>query len=93
MYSGPTIIINNLSQPDPDKLSYFLTISQTIDSELDTEKMCKNYPNDKYQSFKDCDFDFLKQEVSKFGIMPFWATKNVSTATKFRSGLKKLNRD
>ena len=86
MYSGPSIILNDLS--NLDYFSYIVTISQTIDSEFDREKMCENYPNDKYQKFADCDNEFLFQEVLKLGIMPFWATKNVSNVTKFRFGLK-----
>ena len=85
MYTGPSIILNDLS--NPEQLSYIVTISQTIDSEFDIEKMCKNYPNDEYQKFKDCDNEYINQEVLKVGIMPFWSTKNISTATKFRSRL------
>ena len=87
MYTGPSIILNDLS--NPEYLSHIVTISQTIDSELDKEKLCVNYPNDEYQKFKDCDNKFINQEVLKVGLMPFWATKNISTATKFRSELKR----
>ena len=80
MYTGPSIILSYR-----EYLSYFVTITQTIDSEFDIEKMCTNYPNDKYRKFKDCDNEFINQEVLKLGLMPFWATKNISTATKFRS--------
>ena len=83
MYTGPSIILNNLS--NREHLSYIVTISQTIDSEFDIEKMCENYPNDKFQKFKDCDNEFINKEVLKVGLIPFWATKNISIATKFRS--------
>ena len=90
MYTGPSIILNNLS--NREYISYIVTISQTIDSELDIEKMCKKYPNDEYQKFKDCDNEFITQEVLKVGLMPYWATKNISTATKLRFRLNNKDR-
>ena len=86
MYTGPSIILNDLS--NPEQLSYIVT----IDSEFDIEKMCKNYPNDEYQKFKDCDNEYINQEVLKVGIMPFWSTKNISTATKLRFRLNNKDR-
>ena len=81
MYIGPPMI-HELYYPA--YFSYYHTISQIIDSEFDKKKNCKNYPNDNYKKFKDCDFDFVHEQVTKEGLNPFWATKNYSTVTKLK---------
>ena len=53
-----------------------IKISQTIDSELDSDKNCKNYPHKSFENYKSCDENFVNLEVSKYGIMSFWATKD-----------------
>ena len=59
-------------------------ISQSIYSEFDMEKKCQIYPNEKYESYKDCDDEFVQKEVSKTGLIPFWVTNNYNTVTKLR---------
>ena len=66
-------------------LKFVSTISQMIDSKFDLKKKCENYPNDKFGMYKDCDDDFVLQEVLKIGLIPFWATKNFSSVTKHRN--------
>ena len=82
MYVGPPMILNDLS--NPAYFSYYHTISQKVDSELDKKKNCRKYPNNKYETFKDCDFEFVRNQVSKEGLNPFWATKNYTTVTKLK---------
>ena len=59
-------------------------ISQTIDSELDKDKKCRNYPFKTWESYKDCDFEFVHENFLSMGIMPFWATKDLNTVTNLR---------
>ena len=65
-------------------LRFFNTISQNIDSEFNPQKICTNYPNKMFESFKECDDKFVFEEVEKIGLMPFWATNNYSSVTKLR---------
>ena len=76
------MIIDDLSKSVG--LSYIHTIYQTMDSELDLEKNCRNYPNHEYEKYRDCDDEFMLQELEEDGLIPFWATNNYSTVTKMR---------
>ena len=40
-------------------LRFFNTIAQNIDSEFNPQKICRNYPNKMYKSFKECDDKFV----------------------------------
>ena len=88
MYSGPPMVINNLARTI--KKSYVQIISISKDSELDDNIKCKNYPHGQYNSYKDCDDQFIYEEVSKTGLMPFWATKDYTTVTKLKYIQKKI---
>ena len=88
MYSGPPMVINNLARTI--KKSYVQIISISKDSELDDNIKCKNYPHGQYNSYKDCDDQFIYGEVSKSGLMPFWATKDYTTVTKLKYIQKKI---
>ena len=59
------------------------SISQNLYSELDPDKNCKNYPNEFFKTYGECDLDFIQQQLLKESdLIPFWATKNLSFATK-----------
>ena len=72
-------------------LNFFVSISQTIDTEFNQQKKCSNYPNKMYESYKECDDEFVIEEVSKIGLMPFWATNNYTMVTKLRYFLSLLS--
>ena len=62
--------------------TYALTISQRIDLETDKGKNCKDYPNENFSSYSECDENFVYNEVvEKFNMMPFWAAKNINEIT------------
>ena len=82
MYSGPTLEQSDLKTPFYHTLS--LSISQTINEELDLHKNCTNYPNEYFSSFKECDKMYVHQNVLRYGVMPFWATSNFSEITTLR---------
>lgn len=82
MSLGPLLSINDLA--NPTYISSIHTISQTVDTEIYILNDCINYPNENYKTFKDCDYEFVQKEVSKFGFVPFWATNDLSKVTKIR---------
>ena len=62
--------------------TYALTLSQTINLEADEGKHCKNYPNENFSSYRECDETFVYNEVvNNFNIMPFWAAKSIDEIT------------
>ena len=73
---------NNLA--NTIRKSYVQIISTSKDSDLDQNIKCKNYPYKNYKTYKDCDDEFIFQEVLKIGLVPFWATDDYRTVTKIR---------
>ena len=62
--------------------TYAVTVSQIIDLETDKGKNCMDYPNTNYSSYRECDENFVYNEVEKnYNIMPFWAAKNIDAIT------------
>ena len=47
----------------------------------DPSKTCINYPNDKFESYKACEDDFLTKSLPP-GFVPIWATDNLSLVTR-----------
>ena len=51
--------------------------------EEDPGNDCRNYPNDDFLSYKDCDDDYLRKEVDRISpdLQPIWLTDHLSLAT------------
>ena len=51
--------------------------------EEDPRNDCRNYPNDDFFSYSDCDQDYIKKEVDRItpGLIPIWISDNLSHAT------------
>ena len=81
-YLGPSFQNKHLN--DPTEMAGIFKISQTINSDRDPSKNCKNYPNSVYESYKDCDENNLRQYFLKSSIMPPWATRNMEEVTILR---------
>ena len=79
-----SLSIEDLSQPTSH--SSILKISQTIDTEEDEDKNCKNYPYLNFSSFGDCDDSYVQQKIKKYDIVPFWATTDFDKVTKLYNG-------
>ena len=47
----------------------------------DQAKRCRNYPTEEHGSYAECDRAFVRQQCQKFGVLPFWATGNLSEVT------------
>ena len=40
-------------------------------------KKCRNYPNEDFKSYRECDEDFVYKEMkNKYQLMPFWAAND-----------------
>ena len=82
-YLGSRITIENLANPVYQEI--IVDIKQNYDSELNPDKNCKDYPNKNFQSFKSCDEKAVHNRMKRvFGIMPFWATNNLSEVTTYK---------
>ena len=76
-YSGP--VIENRDLIEPILYKEIVSISQNLFSERDTLKKCRNYPNEDYESYRECDEHFVYQEMrSKYNLMPFWAANKLN---------------
>ena len=45
-------------------------------------KRCRNYPTETGVSYADCDRAFVRRQCEKFGILPFWATRDLSEVSR-----------
>ena len=66
-------------------LEYYVAISQHIYDEEDKEQNCQRYPNNQYQSYKECDEAYIRKRLKKYGFeneTPIWATENIGEVTK-----------
>ena len=60
-------------------------MSQHIDTERNKESKCKNYPNENYLNYNDCDQTYVQNIIKdNLNITPFWATQNIEEITKIR---------
>ena len=48
----------------------------------DQAKRCSNYPTEAAGSYAQCDRAFVRRQCEKFGVLPFWATANLSEVTR-----------
>lgn len=76
-YTGYPLLFENLMEPKYVKI--YLDMSQTIHLEMETGINCKNYLD---SSYRECDENFVYNEMKNYGIMPFWAAKKLSEVTK-----------
>ena len=67
---------------------YSFTIFEKINLEVGhgvfkgNGKGCRNYPTDKFLNYRECDLDFVYNEMKdKHKIMPFWAAKTLNDVT------------
>ena len=63
---------------------FILTLSQIINLDSDPGSTCSHYPNKDFSSYKECDEDFVYNEMKKkYKLMPFWAAKSLDEVTNF----------
>ena len=67
---------------NPMNRKYFISMKQNIHLEMESGINCKNYPYGDFSSYRDCDEDFVYNEMkNKHKVMPFWAAKNLDEVT------------
>ena len=79
---GSTIELKSLKRGSVKDV--MLMMEQEMFEEEDEDNPCKNYPNEDYESFEDCDNTFVHDFLEyKFPVqfMPIWATDNTSQVT------------
>ena len=57
-----------------------IIISQEEHAMGDPANPCVNYPTEEYQSYADCDDNFVRRSLPP-GLKPFWSVDNISEAT------------
>ena len=68
--------------------------SQLKLSEEDKTSNCVNYPTPEYDSYADCDEDYIKRTLPTI-IRPFWFVRNISQASNYvkKRDLKRPQRE
>ena len=61
-------------------LRWWEIFSQEEYSPEDLANPCVNYPTEQYESYADCDEQFVRRSLP-VGLRPFWAVDNISEAT------------
>ena len=55
--------------------SYIVDISQRVFVEEDPTNTCRNYPNEEYLSYQECDDHFVRNQLPA-GLVPVWMTED-----------------
>ena len=80
-YSGP--VIENSDLIEPILYKEIVSISQNLFSERDTLKKCRNYPNEDYESYRECDEASTHKHVEEtFTFLPFSVIDNLEKVSK-----------
>ena len=78
-YEGPILKING---SNGQNVYAMFGLSQTIYTDKDKNSECKTYPNERYQSYKDCDTEFVSNFTKEMNMTPFWATQDLKLVTE-----------
>ena len=79
-YMGPSF--KNLDLNKTMYMEGIFQVSQTINSDEDLSKSCKNYPYNGLESYKDCDEQYIYQLFSKqYQLMPPWVSRYIDEVT------------
>ena len=83
LWSQVSVSVDCQKPLSPLLYSAIIRISQEINTESDSEAKCRNYPDEEYQSYMDCDTSFVHDELKeRQKIVPFWATDNLEEVTQ-----------
>ena len=68
----------------PKEKTYAIDIKESVFMEDDPSKNCRVYPNKDFQSYRECDDQFMKDYVSKLDppITPVWLTDDADQVTQ-----------
>ena len=82
-YDGTPLVLEfSIQSQSQIYQEYFLTLSQRINLEMDSGFNCLNYPSKEFQSYRDCDEDYVYHQMKQtYKIMPFWAANTLDEVT------------
>ena len=60
---------------------YGIEISENVYVEEDVSKHCREYPNEDYESFADCDDQYVRKVCKKHNIHPIWLADDFTNVT------------
>ena len=63
--------------------NFRVKIKQRVHIEDEKGNTCRNYPNSDFESYRECDQQFMMTTVEKTapGLMPLWMTEDLSKVT------------
>ena len=69
-YDGPLITYQDLS--NSEVIRVMMKLAQTVESEEDKDKNCRNYPSHQYLNYQDCDKKNVYEDcLKRYHYMPF----------------------
>ena len=63
-------------------IKYVMEISANVYNEQDKSKNCRNYPDENFASYFDCEEHFVQQICKTYGVAPIWLYKDFKNVTK-----------
>ena len=60
---------------------YGIEISESVFVQEDPNKHCLNYPTAEYESFGDCDYQYMLDKCRKAGVSPIWLAESFENVT------------
>ena len=61
---------------------FVMEISANVYNEQDTSKNCRNYPDENFASYFDCEEHFVQKKCSSYGLAPIWMFKDLKKVTR-----------
>ena len=62
---------------------YVVEISETVYVEDDPTKNCRAYPTTRFETFGDCDNQYMLEMCKKAGVTPLWVADDFSNVSKY----------
>ena len=61
---------------------YVMEISENIYNELDESKNCRNYPDEQFASYFECEEHFMQEICLGYGVAPIWLFGDLKKVTR-----------
>lgn len=84
-FSGEQMYVSKSSARHSMENALVVRLSQNRFVEGDKSENCKIYPNKEFESYNDCDKEFIRRVLSTYSpaFVPVWATDNMTEVTTF----------
>ena len=63
-------------------LKFVMEISENVYNEKDRSKNCRDYPNENFASYFDCEEHHVREICRSFGVAPIWLFKDMKKVTR-----------